>query len=200
MMKGWSSNFDMSGVSFDQRMTATLVTRRHVVMAAHFIRKPGSKLIFHGRNGEQLERLLIQSKNAFGDVAVGLLDQEIPLGYKVYPLPVPREDFSHLVGRIAAVTDQNRRLFFHKVKVVNRFYMGFEHQAPVRHGWGKKLIGGDSGNPSFLISGNDLVLVETHSTGGAGAGPFYGSQEIQKKLQAAITGLASGYSLRTKKL
>ncbi|MFT6863693.1 MAG: hypothetical protein ACJAVK_002254, partial [Akkermansiaceae bacterium] len=46
MMPGWSRNFDMSGVSFNQRMTATLVTRRHVVMAGHYLRKPGDKIVF----------------------------------------------------------------------------------------------------------------------------------------------------------
>ncbi len=200
MMDGWARNFDMSGVSFDQRMTATLVTRRHVVMAAHFVRKPGSRVIFHGRNGERLERILITSKKVFGDVAVGLLSEDVPSGYKIYPLPAPRENFSHLAGRIAAVTNQNRRIFFHEVKIANQFLMAFQYQDPVQHGWSKKLIKGDSGNPSFLISGNELVLVETHSTGNAGAGPFYGSMELQEKLQAAITELAPGYTFRTREL
>lgn len=200
MMDGWARNFDMSGVSFDQRMTATLVTRRHVVMAKHFKRKPGDRVVFHNRFGKQLERKLVAVKAAHGDIAVGLLDSEVSPDYTVYPLPSPRVDFSHLVGRTAVVTDQHRRIYFHRVNFVSPYIMGFRHQEPKQNGWGKKLVGGDSGNPSFLISGNELVLVETHTSGGAGAGPFYGGAEIQDKLQAVIDDLAPGYRLRRKAL
>lgn len=199
-MEGWARNFDMSGISFDQRQTATLVTRRHVVMAKHYQRRPGSKVIFHSRTGKRLERILTQVRPVFGDIAVGLLNLDVPSDYKVYPLPVPKEDFSHLVGRTAAITDQNRRIFFHKVAIVNTFYMSFRHEEPKRYGWGKRLIGGDSGNPSFLIASGDLVLVETHSSGGGGAGPFYGSPKIHGIIQSAIDELASGYKLKTRNL
>lgn len=200
MMGGWVRNFDFSGVSFDQRQTATLVTRRHVVMANHYKRKIGGVLIFHSRQGKRIIRSLTGVQKVFGDVAVGLLNQEVPEGYKVYPLPAPREDYSHLVGRPAAVTDQKMRVFFHDVTVINKVRMVFKHQKPARNGWGKTLIGGDSGNPSFMISDGELVLVETHSTGGGGAGPFYGGVRLQQRLQEAITQLAPGYRFRTKNL
>ncbi|MDG1671900.1 MAG: hypothetical protein P8H96_13615, partial [Akkermansiaceae bacterium] len=61
------------------------------------------------------------------------------------------------------------------MRTVNRFMIAFEYDVADTHGWGKKLIKGDSGNPSFLIDGQELVLVETHTSGGPGAGPFYGS-------------------------
>ncbi|MFT6239236.1 MAG: hypothetical protein ACI9NQ_001732 [Paracoccaceae bacterium] len=200
MMDGWVRNFDMSGVSFDQRQTATLVTKRHVVMAKHYQRRPGSKVIFHSRTGKRLERILTEIRPVWGDIAVGLLNLDVPSGYKVYPLPAPREDYSHLVGRTAVITDQNRRVFFHKVSVVNPLYMSFRHEKPKRYGWGKNLIGGDSGNPSFLIAGGELVLVETHSSGGDGAGPFYGNPKVHEILQAAINELAPGYKLKMKNL
>lgn len=200
MMNGWSRNFDMSGVSFDQRMTATLVTRRHVVMAKHYKRKPGALVIFHNRYGKRLERKLVAVKPVAGDIAVGLLDSDVPADFKVYPLPTPREDYSHLVGRTAVVTDQHRRIYFHNVNFANKYAMGFRHQEPKQNGWGKKLVGGDSGNPSFLISGNELVLVETHTSGGAGSGPFYGGAEVQEKLQAVIDELAPGYRLKRRAL
>jgi hypothetical protein len=200
LSKSWARNFDMSGVSFNQKQTCTLVTRRHVVMAKHYQRGIGSRVIFHDRNGKRLERILTARKAVIGDVAVGLLNADVPAGYKVYALPAPREDFSNLIGRTAAVTDQNRRLFFHRIGMVTPTYVSFRHEEPKRHGWGKKLVSGDSGNPSFLISGNELVLIETHTGGGPGVGPFYGSRGLQEKLQIAINELAPGYSLRKKNL
>ena len=35
-----------------------------------------------------------------------------------------------------------------------------------------RLIVGDSGNPSFLLLNGEPVLVEMHTVGGFGAGPF----------------------------
>ena len=200
MMVGWSQNFDMSGVSFNEKMTLSLVTRRHVVMASHYRRKPGSKVVFHNRLGKRVERTLISVLGVAEDVAVGLLDYDVPRDIKVYALPTAQEDFGHLKGASVVITDQNRRIFFHEINRIGPTSIGFRHPKVPKHGWGKKLVKGDSGNPSFLISGDELVLVETHTFGGAGSGPFYGSSMIQEKLSAAIAKLSPGYSLRFKSL
>ncbi len=200
MMDGWARDFDMSGVSFNERMTVTLVTKRHVIMAKHYQRKPGSKVVFHNRNGKRLERTIMKVRAVYSDVAVGLLDLDVPSDYKIYCLPAPQEDYSHLIGKTAVLTDQNRRLFFHQIRSLSRDFISFIYHKPNLHGWGKKLVGGDSGNPSFLISDNDLILIETHTSGGGGSGPFYGKPELQERLQEEITRLAPGYRFRTKEL
>jgi hypothetical protein len=197
MAAGWPSGMDMSGVSFDDRKTATLVSRRHVVMARHFQRAVGAKVIFHDRQGKYLERKMIKVGNVHGDVAVGLLDQPVPAGYRVYPLPAPTTDPASLVGRPVVVTDQHRRLFFHKVGRAGFGGISFVHDVEDQHGWGKKLVSGDSGNPSFLIVGRELVLVETHSTGGAGAGPYYGDAMVQEKLRAVMATMDPASMFRT---
>ena len=200
MMPGWSRKFDMSGVSFNEKMTLTLVTRRHVIMASHYRRRPGAKVVFHNRMGKRIERTLIDVIGVVGDVAVGLLDLDVPPDLKIYALPAPRKDFSFLKGTTAAVTGQNRRIFFHEIDRVGSNSITFRHPKVAKNGWGKNLVKGDSGNPSFLISEDELVLIETHTSGGAGSGPFYGSSFIQEKLSAAITTLAPGYRLRLKSL
>ena len=200
MTDNWARDFDMSGISFNQRQTVTLITKRHVVMAKHYPRNPGSLVIFHDRNGKRLERTITQLRYVHGDVSVGLLDSDVPQGYKTYPLPAPSDHYSHLVDRTTVITDQNRRIFFHKIRFVAPSLISFRYHQPEIHGWSKKLVGGDSGNPSFLISGDDLILIETHTTGGGGAGPFYGSPELQKRLQEEITRLAPGYKFQTREL
>jgi len=194
---GWPSGMDMSGVSFDDRMNATLVSRRHVVMAAHFKRKVGAKVVFHDRQGKYLERRLVQVSKVHGDVAVGLLDEPVPGGYRVYPLPAATTDPAILVGRPVVVTDQHRRLFFHKVGRAGFGGISFEFDVEDKHGWGKKLVSGDSGNPSFLIVGRELVLVETHSTGGPGAGPYYGDAVLQENLKTVMAAMDPDFTFRT---
>ena len=194
---GWPSRMDMSGVSFDQRQSATLISRRHVVMAAHYQRKIGAKVIFHDRRGKFLERTLIQRARVLGDVAVGLLDRPVPPGYRTYPLPSPTTDPASLIGLPVIVTDQNHRLFFHKVHRVSTVGISFIHDVEDKHGWGKNLVSGDSGNPSFLIAGGELVLLETHTSGGAGAGPYYGSATMQEKLREVMTEMDPAFPFRT---
>jgi len=194
---GWIRGMDMSGVAFDAKMTATLVSRRHVVMAAHYIRKVGDQVIFHDRTGKFLERKLVEVAKVHGDIAVGLLDEPVPDQYRSYPLPSTKSDARKLIGRPVVVTDQHRRIFFHRIQAISPLMVFLQYDVQDRHGWGKKLIAGDSGNPSFLIVGRELVLLETHTTGGAGAGPYFGSEINQQKLGKIMKEMDPQYSFRT---
>jgi len=167
-------------------------------MANHYKRPIGSTLIFHDRNGKKLTRILHKVKHIHGDAAVGLLSEDVPAGYKAYALPTPKEDYRDLVGRTAAITDQNRRIFFHKISNLSSNRISFTYQKPSLHGWGKRLVKGDSGNPSFIISGRELVLLETHTFGGGGTGPFYGNPELQAKLQTIISEWSPGYQFSSR--
>lgn len=109
-----------------------------------------------------------------GDVAVGELNEDVPSRFKVYRLPRPSPDESLLIDRLVVVTDQNRRFFSHRIRAISGNGISFAYDKSEKPGWGKKLVSGDSGNPSFLISGRELVLLETLTTGGPGGGPFYG--------------------------
>jgi hypothetical protein len=95
------------------------------------------------------------------------------------------------------VSDQNRNLFVHLIAGIGSGTIAFKHDKTESHGWSKNLVVGDSGNPSFLIVGNELVLVETHSTGGPGAGPFYGDPAVQQSVRRAVEKLDSSYRIRT---
>ena len=66
----------------------------------------------------------------------------------------------------------------------------FRYPRSLPKGFYEALITGDSGNPSFVLVRGEPVLLETHYTGGAGAGPFYGSARIQEGIRAAIAELA----------
>lgn len=197
MADGWTRGMDMSGVSFNDTRTATLITPRHVVMAKHYARGPGDMVVFHDRGGDRITRKLTAFIPAAGDVVVALLDEPVPSNYRSYPLPAVSSDPSALINRHVIVSDQKRRLFVHLIAGIGRGTIVFKHDKSNAHGWGKNLVVGDSGNPSFVIAGNELVLVETHTTGGPGAGPYYGDATVQASVRAAVAKLDSSYQIRT---
>ena len=197
MAEGWTRGMDMSGVSFNDNRTATLITPRHVVMAKHYSRTAGAAVVFHDRNGNRIERKLIGFAPAAGDVMVGLLDESVPSNYTSYPLPSTATNTSALIGSPVIVSDQKRSLFIHRIARIDQGIIVFKQDESDTHGWGKNLVVGDSGNPSFVISGNQLALVETHTTGGAGAGPYYGDPTVQASVRAAVKKLDSSYQIRT---
>ncbi|GAA5495630.1 hypothetical protein Rhal01_01809 [Rubritalea halochordaticola] len=198
LKKSWTRKFDASGISFNDKRTCTLVTRQHVVMARHYKRSVGEPVVLHDRRGWWCQRTITKSLDVYGDVAIGLLDEPVPASYKVYPLLVAEPKLEEsLLGELVIVTDQNRRLFVHEVASVRGTNIRFTFDEKKQIGFGKRLVSGDSGNPSFVIVGGEPVLIETHTTGGWGAGPFYGSALLQQKLEEAIRALGAGGSLRT---
>lgn len=203
MNSTWTRKFDASGISFNDKKTCTLITPQHVVMAAHYKRPVPSSVVFHDRQGNHVERVLVASKNVFGDCAIGLLNEPVPRGYKIYPLLNPQPDLGdRLKGEFVLITDQNKRVFVHEVRGVSKrangyASIGFRYDAKKQIGYGKILVSGDSGNPSFVMVNGEPVLIETHHQGGAGAGPFYGDQDLQNKLRSAILSIGGKGMFRT---
>lgn len=199
----WTRKFDASGISFNDKRTCTLITPQHVVMASHYKRPVPSSVVFHDRNGKRLHRVLVSARNVSGDCAIGLLNEPVPAGYKIYPLLAPQSNLTErLKGEFVLVTDQNKRVFVHEVQGIskqsNNYSMIFlKYDQSKKIGYGKILVSGDSGNPSFVMVNGEPVLIETHHSGGAGAGPFYGDADLQIKLRAAIQSMGGRGMFRT---
>jgi len=159
----WTRGLDLSGVSWNRKQTATMISPLHFVSAAHYPRKIGQSVVLHDSQGKLVARKVVDLKRVVGaDVSVGLLDRPVPSGIKYYPVPRPGQE-SVLVGRYAVVTEQNKRIFRHRIKMIkgNGLVMAYH----LEKGLNKRLIKGDSGNPSFYLSGDRLVLLETHTGG-----------------------------------
>ena len=199
----WPWKLDLSGVAWDQNNTATVITPRHVVMAAHYIRPVGQNLIYHDRSGKRharkVERIIkLTDRGLRCDVAIGLLDRPLPPEIRRYPLPKPREDYkASLVGATALVTEQKRKLFFHQIYSIQPTWLQLRFKEGVTANRRKHLISGDSGHPSFLLSKGELVLLETHTGGGAGTGPFYGAPGLQRKVREVVAELDPKFTFRT---
>ncbi len=199
----WPWKLDLSGVAWDKPNTATVITPRHVVMAAHYIRPAGQQLVFHDRTGSRHARTVqkvvkLSDRGLSCDVAIGLLDRPLPKSIRAYPLPSPREDGgAALVGATALVTEQKRTLYFHQIRNTAPGWLHFRFDERIPESRRKNLIKGDSGHPSFLLSKGELLLLETHTGGGSGSGPFYGDAGLQEKMREVIRELDPEHTFRT---
>jgi hypothetical protein len=201
----WGANFtrrmNFSGVAWDDSRTATLVSPEHVVMAAHYQRPVGSTLVFHDRRGRPQRRVLaaVESIAGITDIAVGRLDAPLPDSVRPYRVMPPAADSGALPGCLAVVTDQHRKAFVHEIAGVQGNGLSFRHPdtSRISSHLVKNLVAGDSGNPSFLLVGGELVLIETHTTGGPGAGPFLSAPQVFSAINGAMSKLGGGHQLRT---
>ena len=189
----WTRHVDFTGVAWDSPRTLTMITPRHVVFAKHYVRKAGDVVKFHDRRGVEVQRVLMGLVKVPGswDVGVGILNEPVPAGVKIYKLPTPAEDLhTQLNGALAIVTDGKRKVHVHECRAMRPDRVVFRKSASIPDGFFSALVKGDSGNPSFVLSRGEPVLIETHHTGGAGSGPFYGNPQIQAEIRNAIAELA----------
>ena len=183
--RNWTSAFDFSGVSWNDKRTATAISRRHVVMAGHYARNPSTPVIFHDSSGQPHSRQLIGITHLrqLGDIAIGTLDTPLPSAIRHYPLA----DLSEVKPMMPVlVTDQTQTISVHRLGGVDqrRIILGYDPKIP--RGYWRNLVTGDSGNPAFIIHRGSLHLLTTFTTGGPGSGPFYGDPQVRAGVLAAI--------------
>lgn len=184
----WTSRFDLTGVSWNDPRTATAISRRHVVMAAHFIRPSDVPLVFQDASGHKHSRHLTRviPLTQVGDIAIGRLDEPLPAGVSHYRLAGPQDA---IPMRLALVTDQKMILSLHRIGRVGAGRVVLGYDPTIDKTYWRNLVAGDSGNPAFVIDGGNLRLLTTFTTGGPGTGPFYGEPAIAQAVEAAMAAM-----------
>ena len=199
----WMRNLDFSGVSWDQPRTATLISDRHVLMAAHYDRPKGATITFHDRNGQPVSRTLAAVINGTSqqlDISVGRLNQPVPNTVTFYPLPAQGDYSQSLLTVDTLATTATRQVQRYLVQAayqsatLNLFRSGNSLRSGLDPSWSGQIIAGDSGNPDFILVSGQLVLVSTHTRGSAGTnGPFYGGPIVQPFVRNAINQLEQSF-------
>ncbi len=195
---GWQAKIDMTGVATDEVRTCTLISPCHVIMASHYLRNVGQTVTFHDRNGRAIVRVIEDVVSLPGglkpDIALARLDQDTPVKfYKVLP---PRDDYhEHLLGALAVVTDHQRNLLMRRIARVGDRRVGFAKAIEFSEACADPLVVGDSGNPGFVIINGEPVLIETHTFGGMGMGPFISDPENYAEINEYLRDLGGGYRL-----
>lgn len=192
--RNWTKAVDLSGVSWDGTRTATLVSPLHFVMANHYKRQIGDTVVFQDKKEQKIERQIVGLVTLQADIAVGRLNEPVPLTY--YPVLRPSPELAQeLAGALVFVTDGERRLHVHEVAAINAGSVTLKHSEMVHKAYWETLVAGDSSNPGFVMIKGKPVLLETHTYGGAGIGPFYSDVVIADAVNAAMVELGGGYQL-----
>jgi hypothetical protein len=174
-------------------------------MATHWKPSVGSSLVFHERFGNSYRRTLTRIKELPSgidpDVTIGVLDSDLPLKFhKVLPKRTDWEQY--LIGSLCVSTNQFRQVVIRRIARITprdaptkRVDIQFGYVSSIPTFYQPSLIGGDSGNPTFLIIRGEPVLIETHTSGGPGSGPFFAIPEIYDQINQAMFELGGGHQL-----
>ena len=201
----WVSGIDISCASLKNSTghnmrSATAISPRHVIMATHFSAPIGTEFSFLGNDGIVYARTLVAANCIQdSDINIGLLDESLPATV-AYARILP-SNYSDYIGTGRSlptlVFDYERKALvmdLQDLPVTKGILASCRYSPnPLRALFGEELISGDSGNPRFLIIGDQVVLLNTLWKGGAGSGAFL--TLWRSEIQEAMDMLAMGYQL-----
>lgn len=201
----------MSGTPWHQR-AGTIITKKHIIYANHFgvpIIDGGTPIYFVTRDNQIIERRVIkQIADAASDIAIGLLDSNIPDTIEIAPVLPP--DFEKHLGIhnkfLIATFDAEEKA---NVQQCNSLFNGgFSintlHESYVEpeyrplSSWSEPTIVGDSGNPSFVIIYGELVLLGCFWTSMGGSNVGSKHELVNSMIEQLSPG--QGYRLTLKPL
>ena len=205
----WAYGVDLScaspwNSSYGHWKAGTAVSKRHFIQAAHYTTPPGVKIRFRGVDGKSVTRTVVATNQVPNcDIMVGLMDE--PLPDTVHPARLLPKDFAEYIGdevRLPGLMldfDEHAILSeFGRLSPTPRgFADSFAPTNALRKAFFEEVVEGDSGNPKFLLAGNEPILVcclWSYGTDKGGMGPFLTTwaDEVQK----AMDELCPGYPLR----
>jgi hypothetical protein len=176
----------------------TLITPRHIVYAKHFPIQPGSTIRFVTANNQVITRTVTLTANdgtpagSNPDIDVGLLNEDVPDSIKpCYFLPdnyldyLSYKNIPPLSGTFIPYRPGTISLDQEEKALISDFLMftgnpstgvSISPVAPPKTNksvlW-ESIIGGDSGNPMFLIYEGKLILITTWLTSSSGSNYIY---------------------------
>ena len=202
--KFWLKDVDFSCVSpwTDESgvlRAGTLISKRHIIFAKHFPLWKGVRILFVDESGEACPCRVAATKALEKcDVMIASLDYEVTPN--IHPAKILPEDFAKHFGDgngLPIVTfNQKEQVFLSEVKsMTTNFLSNVPSTNATRKALGGKIVVGDSGNPAFLLIGNEAILLYCLQTGGVGYGPLI--FQYRKEIQKAMDELCPGYKLET---
>ena len=202
-----NTNFWLRGVDFSCASpwndesgairAGTAISKRHIVCAAHLPLWKGVRILFVGEDGGVCPCYVEKTKTVGKtDIMVASLNAELTPNIK--PARILPEDYERYIGDgkgLPLVTfNQREQAFLTQVNCIytNRVW----HVASTNANWkalSGKIVGGDSGDPAFLLIGNEPILLYCLYSGGLGHGPAI--HRYRKEIQKAMDELCPGYKL-----
>lgn len=219
----WANGWDLSSISpynssGVHTKAGTAITPRHVLIAAHYRIPNGSKIRFVGMDNVVHERTVLANKNHpdyspyYPDLNLLVLDSDLPASITPAKLaPSNLGDYLSNVGdgHPALTLDKEEKALIHDLRYLftyGRHSIQYKYPVdPTRNSFTEEIIGGDSGNPSFLIVDGELVLLTVWTSGyGSESGTFVGAfiDDINQLIVDVDTtaGDLTGYTVTVKDL
>ena len=175
----------------------TLISKRHVIFAKHFPLWKGVRILFVDQTGEVCPCRIAATKALEKcDIMIGLLDYEVTPS--IHPARVLPEDYAKHIGTgkgLPIVTfNQREQAFLSECRgITSNSVSNVASTNAVWKSLGGKIVTGDSGNPAFLLIGNEPILLYCLYSGGVGHGPAI--HRYRKEIQKAMDELCPGYAL-----
>ena len=204
--KFWLKDVDFSCVSpwndaHGRLRAGTVISKRHIVFAKHFQIAKGARILFADNEGGVCpvyieETCPVES----ADLVVGLLNAEVTPN--IHPAKILPANYAEYIGNgegLPVITfNQHEQAFLSELRATdpNRRYCYVGSLVPKDANWARfrhPIIGGDSGDPAFILIGNEPIFIYTLSAGEAGGGP--GIYYSRHRIQAAMDKLCPGYKL-----
>ena len=182
----------------------TAISKRHIVFSKHFPLWKNVRIVFVGEDGGECPCYIEATKEIDqSDIVVGLLNAELTSNIK--PAKILPPDYVKYIGDGAGMPvvlfNQHEQVVLSSLQNISTngvkpYAMrcvapGDRSNDPFR----KAIVGGDSGNPAFLLIGNEAILLFCLQGGGCGSGSAL--HLYRHEIQQAMNNLCPGYKLET---
>lgn len=158
-----------------------LISRRHIIFAAHYQINNGSTIRFVDNNNNIVTRTMVNKLTHpsyvpyYPDLTVGLLDSDVPNTINfVKILPQNWSNYLPSLSNIyrlpCLVLDQEEKALISELYDLDTYANFLSPTNLNRLAFFENVIIGDSGNPAFLIINGELVIITVWTHGGAGRG------------------------------
>jgi plastocyanin len=212
----WTGDLDLTCMSpsnsnMDNRKAGTLITDKHIVFAAHYSLNVGDTVRFVTEDNEVIERKIVDKTRApeysslWPDYVIAELDSPVPESItSSYFLP---DNVDSLLGNNGGryapglVLDQEEKALIADISSNSEggrsTYFRYPDSNSDRYDYSETIIGGDSGNPSFLIINGQLTLQSVWTYGGGGSGTNLTTMKHSMQDIIEEFSFGAGYTLST---
>ena len=204
----WLKGVDFSCVSpwnsgGGKQRAGVAISKRHIVFAKHFPLWKGVRIQFVGEDGGVCP-CCVEATRPIGktDIMIGLLNAEVtpnirparilPSNYvkfigngENFPIVTFTQNEKALLGSLSPIPTNSTRRSMVCHPPADKMLTAFNALVEI----------GDSGDPVFLLLGNEAVLIYCLQGGLYGSGP--GLHFYRREIQAAMDALCPGYKLET---
>lgn len=207
----WCADIDLTCISpWNSSGTiskaCTLISPRHVIMAAHWPASVGATVRFVANNGTVVDRTLVATRRHpsytpyYPDITIGILDSDVPetisfakvLGSN-WASYLP--SLANASARIPAIgLDQQEKATIRDLYSYTSTTTSFLQPTDIkRAALYETIVSGDSGNPAFIVINNELILLTVWTYGGTGSGTSITPQI--SAINSMMTALGGEYTL-----